>query len=41
MKDDLGGGMENMGPTFVPHMVQVWEKAKKENDTARKQKGSN
>ena len=81
MKDDpvwdMEGGMENLGPTFVPHVVQVrpscvnmgvnytaqftqmygptltafeltkvltdavWEKAKKENDAARKQKGSN
>lgn len=81
MKDDpvwdMDGGMENLGPTFVPHVVQVrpshittgfnytaqftqmygptltafeltkaltdavWEKAKKENDAARKQKGSN
>lgn len=81
MKDDpvwdMEGGMENKGPTFIPHVVQVrpsyvntgvnytaqltqlygptltafeltkaltnavWEKAKKENDAARKQKGSN
>ena len=81
MKDDpvwdMEGGMERMGPTFVPHVVQVrpscvntgvnysaqftqmygptltafelakvltnavWEKAKKENDAAREQKGSN
>lgn len=81
MKDDpiwdMEDGMENMGPTFVPHVVQVypsrvntgfnytaqftqlygptltafeltkaltnavWEKAKKENDAARKQKDGN
>lgn len=81
MKDDpiwdMEGGMGNMGPTFVPHVVQVypscvnaginytaqlsqmygptltafeltkaltdavWEKAKKENDAARKQEGKN
>ena len=81
MKDDpvwdMAGGMENLGPTFVPHVAQaypscintgvnytaqltqlygptltafelakaltnaVWEKAKKENDAARKQKGGN
>lgn len=81
MKDDpvwdVEGGMENLGPTFAPHVVQVypspvntgvnytaqftqlygptlttfeltkvltdavWEKAKKENDAARKQKDGN
>ena len=81
MKDDpvwdMESGLENRGPTFVPHVVRVypssvntrvnhtakftqlygptltafeltkaltdaaWEKAKKENDAARRQKGSN
>lgn len=81
MKDDpvwdMEGGMKNLGPAFVPNVIQVypscintrvnytaqftqmygptltaleltkaltdavWEKAEKENDAARKQKGSN